>query len=75
MIKREFFKTKSGIDLVKTYSTEGMRIARDDGELFDNAIDPVVIGRTYTETDEPIQFDETTESDNDAALRRFGVEV
>ena len=75
MIKQEFFKTESGIDLVKTSSTEGMRIARDDGELFDNAIDPVVRGRTYAETDEPIQFDEATDADKDAALRGFGVEV
>ena len=75
MIKQEFFRTKSGIDLVKTSSTEGMRIARDDGELFDNAIDQVIRGRTYAETDEPIQFDEATEDDKDAALRIFGVEV
>lgn len=37
-----------------TYSDEKLRIMRD-GEIYDEAIDPVDSGRVYTETDEKIQ--------------------
>ena len=61
-----------GCGLVRTCSDIGMKVERD-GVRYDEAVDPADKGRTYIETNEPIV--EVTESDKDAALRRFGVEV
>ena len=47
--------TIGGRDFIKTYSDQGMKIERQDGILFDDAVDPVDMGRTYTETDIPIE--------------------
>ena len=52
MIKTE--KYKEG--LVRTYSDEGYKIRQDGtGIVYDEAIDPADSGRTYTETDEPVE--------------------
>lgn len=40
--------------LIRTYSDAGMKIERD-GIRYDEAVDPISTGRTYTETDEPIE--------------------
>lgn len=40
-----------------TYSTVGCYIERD-GERYEDAIDPIDSGRTYTETDVPIETEE-----------------
>ena len=54
MIVTEYFRTRSdGVVLNRTYSDKGMMIERD-GVLYAEAIDPAELGRTYTETDEPI---------------------
>lgn len=47
--------------LIRTYSDAGF-IIRKDGtdEIYDEAIDPADSGRTYTETDEPV---DTSEAD------------
>lgn len=45
---------KDGVVLVRTYSDAGMMIERD-GDLYSEAIDPEGMGRTYTETDVPIE--------------------
>ena len=42
------------------YSSAGMMIDRD-GIQYDEAYDPVGTGRTYTETDIPIDLDTTAE--------------
>lgn len=48
-----------GNDLVKTYSDQGMMIQGGFPEgLYAEAIDPVEMGRTYIETDIPIQQEE-----------------
>ena len=48
--------------LIKTYSDRNMIIEQDGtGIRFAEAIDPENSGRTYTETDEPIEHDETAE--------------
>lgn len=45
----------SGTDLVRTYSNAGYKIQQDGtGDIYDEAIDPQSAGRTYTETDIPI---------------------
>lgn len=42
--------------LVRTWSDAGMKIKQDGtGVIYDEAIDPISMGRTYTETDEPIE--------------------
>lgn len=53
--------TMDGRQFVKTYSDAGMKIQRQDGVVFDDAIDPVETGRTYTETDEPIEGESAEE--------------
>lgn len=53
MIVTEYYKIREdGVELSRTYSDAGMMIERD-GERYAEAIDPVYIGRTYIETDEP----------------------
>lgn len=45
--------------LIKTYSDRNMIIEQDGtGIRFAEAIDPENSGRTYTETDEPIEHDD-----------------
>lgn len=59
-------------NLVRTYSDKGMYIERN-GELYVEAIDIAAFGYTYTETDRPIETEETTEEDYLNALERLGV--
>ena len=74
MIKTEIV-TFGGKEYVRTWSDLSMMIERD-GALYEEAIDPIDSGRTYTETDQPI-VDETeaVEADYLAALAEFGVSV
>ena len=46
--------TINGRVFVKTYSDEGFMVERD-GVRYSEAIDPAEFGRTYIETDEPIE--------------------
>ena len=46
----------SGKDFVKQYSDSGFYIERD-GVQYSEAIDPSEFGRTYTETDIPVEDD------------------
>ena len=62
----------NGKAYVRTWSDRDMMIERD-GALFEEAIDPAGLGRTYTETDKPIPDNEADEADYLAALERFGV--
>lgn len=64
-------------NLVKTYSDAGMKIERD-GVRYDEAIDPVDSGRTYTETDELTakaaeEAVEVTMEDLENALKEAGI--
>lgn len=50
--------------LVRTYSDDGYKIRQDGtGDIYDEAIDPRSAGRTYTETDIPIDEDEPMPED------------
>lgn len=63
MIVTEYYMTREdGVVLNRTYSDLGMMIERD-GVRYSEAIDPAELGRTYTETDEPIERAEVTEYD------------
>ena len=71
MIIVEYYKTrKDGVSLNRTYSDAGMMIERD-GVRYSEAIDPAELGRTYTETNEPIDMgtDEATVEDYQTALK------
>ena len=63
MIKTEFYREREdGVILNRTYSDAGMMIRQDEtGALYDEAIDPASTGRNYTETDIPIDPDDTAE--------------
>lgn len=51
--------TINGRAFTRTYSDTGMHIERD-GARYAEAFDPAELGRTYTETDEPIYDEELT---------------
>ena len=58
---------EGSLTLVRTYSDEGYKIQQDGtGDIYDEAIDPRSAGRTYTETDIPI--DEEGEGDPEKIL-------
>lgn len=58
--------TINGKTFVKTYSDSGYMVERD-GVRYSEAIDPIDSGRTYTETDERIPYDDMTETEQKAA--------
>lgn len=61
---------EDGVELCRTYSDKNMMIERD-GIRYSEAIDPVELGRVYTETDEPIEpaTDEATEVVEDGTVK------
>jgi hypothetical protein len=73
MLKTETI-TINGKTFTRTWSDAGYQVERD-GLRYDEAIDPVGLGRTYTETDQPIggMDAEATEADYLAALDKLGV--
>lgn len=76
-IVTEYFMTRSdGVVLNRTFSDSGMMIERD-GVRYSEAVDPAELGRTYTETDEPIEgyTDDATDADYQRALRDMGVQL
>ena len=58
--------TINGRSFVKTYSDSGYMVERE-GVRYSEAIDPAELGRTYTETDERIPYEEQTEVEQKAA--------
>lgn len=50
----------------KTYSDSGFMIERD-GVQYSEAIDPTELGRTYTETDIPIEGEGASDTEQKAA--------
>jgi hypothetical protein len=59
MIKTESI-TINGKSFVRTFSDSGYMVERD-GVQYSEAIDPVGLGRIYTETTEPVYIDEVPE--------------
>ena len=58
IIQTKFQLEEDGWVLVRTYSSRGMKIMQDGtGEIYNEAIDPEFTGRTYIETDIPIDDD------------------
>ena len=58
--------TTNNKQFTKTYSDAGFMIERD-GVQYSEAIDPSEFGRTYTETDIPVEAEATTETEQKAA--------
>lgn len=58
--------TINGRELTRTYSDGGYYIQRD-GVQYAEAIDPADSGRTYTETDAPMESEPMTETEKKAA--------
>lgn len=65
MIKTEQL-TINNKQFTKTYSDAGFMVERD-GVQYSKAIDPSEFGRTYTETDIPVEAEATTETEQKAA--------
>lgn len=66
MIQTEIV-TIRGKQFHRTYSDSGMMIERDGGR-YSEAVDPLGSGRTYTETDEPIETDSETVDEGQICL-------
>jgi hypothetical protein len=64
--------TINGKEYIRTWSDANRMIERD-GNLYESAVDPAYLGRTYTETEQDIPDTEAEEADYLAALDRLGV--
>lgn len=64
MIKTENL-TINGKPFVRTYSDSGFMVERD-GVRYSEAIDPAEFNRQYTETDEPVDVVELSETEEKA---------
>lgn len=63
MIKTETL-TIGGKQFIRTYSDKGMYIHGGSPEAdYSEALDPAELGRTYTETDIPVEDNEATAED------------
>ena len=63
MIKTEIYSE----DLIKTYSDAGFKIMQEStGTIYDEAIDPISMNRTYTETNIPIEEPDESEPSTEA---------
>lgn len=58
--------TINGRSFIKTYSDRGYMVERE-GARYSEAIDPAEFGRTYTETNERIPYNEMVEIEQKAA--------
>lgn len=56
IITEHYMIRADGVVLNRTYSDKGMMIERD-GIRYAEAIDPAELGRTYIETDEPVEVE------------------
>ena len=62
IVQTTFRLEEDGWDLVRTYSSRGMKIRQDEtGELYAEAIDPLFTHRTYSETEIPIDTEDNAE--------------
>ena len=62
MIITELYEVREdGVRLMRTYSNKNMKIMQDGtSALYEEAVDPEFTGRTYTETDIPLEEEEGT---------------
>lgn len=69
MIVTEYYRTRNdGVVLNRTYSDEGKKIVQNEtGHVYDEAIDVENSGYTYSESEEYIEGEELTETEEKAA--------
>ena len=66
MIDIENYKTRAdGVKLIRTYSDAGFCLVRNDGAIFDDAIDIEGSGYTYVESEELIVIDAPDDTTGD----------
>ena len=66
------YETIEGTDLIRAYSNNGMMLSQDEtGNLYPEAIDPVYMNRTYTETDIPIEENFDINENNEEAIKNL----
>lgn len=62
IVQNTFRLEPDGWDLVRTYSSRGMKILQaETGELYAEAIDPAFMNRQYTETEIPVDEEDETD--------------
>ena len=69
MIVQETYKTRSdGVKLIRTYSDAGKKIIQNEtGVSYDEAIDVEGAGYTYSESEEDIETEVSSETEEKAA--------
>ncbi len=76
MIVTEPYGIVAGMELVRTYSDAGKKIIQDEtGIEYDEAVDPVSAGRTYTESENDLENPEISEEYVEAAKILLGEEA
>lgn len=65
MVIYQNYTTVEGVEQVKAYSDKAVYIERD-GAQYSEAIDPAEFGRTYTETDIPIEGEGASDTEQKA---------
>lgn len=64
MIIRDFYMTRDdGVKLYRSYSDQGFRIQQETGAVYDEAIDVESTTHTYTETNEPIDAGDISDTE------------
>ena len=65
MVIKDFYETREdGVSLYRTYSDEGYYLIQNEtGAEYEEAIDVEGAPYTYSETDKPIEADDTPETD------------
>lgn len=64
MIIRDFYMTRDdGVKLYRTYSDQGLRIRQETGAVYDEAIDVEDTTHTYTETNEPVETSDISDTE------------
>lgn len=76
MIVTEPYGIVAGMELVRTYSDAGKKIIQDGtGVEYDEAVDPVSVGRTYTESENDLENPGVSEEYVEAAKILLGEEA
>ena len=64
MIIKDFYMTRDdGVKLYRTYSDQGLCIQQETGAVYDEAIDVENTTHTYTETNEPVETSDISDTE------------
>lgn len=62
-------------DMIRSYSDCGMKIINQEGQVFDEAIDPEYMYRRYAETNEPIDPPDEEQTEPEILIQNGSVTV